>query len=129
MKSIGQDVLTVFSFDLPELGSRLKKMEGIELSVVISNRKSAYALERAREQGFEAVFIDPKDKFPLRSLRLCGEYIIPQIKSSPSCRTESRSIPAHQGLPQYSPHLPNCRPENAGKTPRPGRQGPRGSIL
>ncbi|MFC1810110.1 phosphoribosylglycinamide formyltransferase [Patescibacteria group bacterium] len=38
------------------------KMEGIELSVVVGNRKSAYALERAREQGFEAVFIDPKEK-------------------------------------------------------------------
>jgi len=38
------------------------KMEGIEVSVVISNKKSAYALERAREQGFEAVFVDPKDK-------------------------------------------------------------------
>lgn len=38
------------------------KMEGIELSVVIGDKKSAYALERASEQGFEAVFVDPKDK-------------------------------------------------------------------
>ena len=38
------------------------KMEGIELSVVISNREKAYALERAREQGYEAVFVDPEGK-------------------------------------------------------------------
>ncbi|MCD6109789.1 phosphoribosylglycinamide formyltransferase [bacterium] len=38
------------------------KMEGIELSVVISNRKSAYALERAKEQGYDTVFVSPRDK-------------------------------------------------------------------
>ena len=36
------------------------KMEGIELSVVISNKKDAYALERAKEQGYKAIFVDPK---------------------------------------------------------------------
>lgn len=34
----------------------------VELSVVISNKKDCYALQRAREHGYEAVFIDPKDK-------------------------------------------------------------------
>ena len=38
------------------------KMEGIELSVVIGNKKSAYALQRAKEQGYETVFVDPKGK-------------------------------------------------------------------
>ncbi len=38
------------------------KMPGIELSVVISNKKNAYALERAATQGYEAIFVDPKDK-------------------------------------------------------------------
>ncbi|MBA4336932.1 phosphoribosylglycinamide formyltransferase [bacterium] len=38
------------------------KMEGIELAAVISNKKSAYALQRAREQGYEAIYINPKDK-------------------------------------------------------------------
>lgn len=38
------------------------KMLGIELSVVISNKKNCYALRRAQEQGFEAVFVDPKEK-------------------------------------------------------------------
>jgi L-serine dehydratase len=38
------------------------KMPNIELSVVISNKKNAYALERAKEQGYKTVFIDPKDK-------------------------------------------------------------------
>lgn len=38
------------------------KMPGIELSVVISNKKKAYALERARAQGYEAIFVSHKDK-------------------------------------------------------------------
>jgi len=38
------------------------KMEGIELSVVIGNKEKAYALERAKEQGCEAVFVDPEGK-------------------------------------------------------------------
>jgi len=37
------------------------KMEGVELSVVISNKKDAYALERANAQGYKAIFVDPKD--------------------------------------------------------------------
>lgn len=36
-------------------------MPGVELSVVVSN-KQCYALERAREQGYEAIYIDPKGK-------------------------------------------------------------------
>lgn len=36
------------------------KMPGIELAAVISNKKDAYALERARAQGFKAIFVDPK---------------------------------------------------------------------
>ena len=36
------------------------KMPGIELALVLSNKKNAYALERARTQGFKAVFVDPK---------------------------------------------------------------------
>jgi len=38
------------------------KMPGIELTLVISNKKSSYALKRAKEQGFRALFIDPKNK-------------------------------------------------------------------
>ncbi len=36
------------------------KMPGIELSVVISNKEDCYALQRAKEQGYETVFIDSK---------------------------------------------------------------------
>ncbi len=36
------------------------KMPGIELSVVISNKEMAFALERARLHGCEAVFVDPQ---------------------------------------------------------------------
>ena len=32
-----------------------------EIAVVISNNKNAYALERARENGIEAVCVSPKD--------------------------------------------------------------------
>jgi phosphoribosylglycinamide formyltransferase 1 len=38
------------------------KMQCVELAVVISNKKDAYALERAKSQGYKAVFIDPKGK-------------------------------------------------------------------
>ncbi|MDA1060522.1 MAG: phosphoribosylglycinamide formyltransferase [bacterium] len=38
------------------------KMPGIELSMVISNKEHCFALERAQEQGFKTIFIDPKDK-------------------------------------------------------------------
>jgi phosphoribosylglycinamide formyltransferase-1 len=37
-------------------------MPGIELSVVISNKESAYALERAANQGYKTVFVNPKGK-------------------------------------------------------------------
>ena len=38
------------------------KMQGVELAVVISNKKNCYALERARTQGYKTVFINPKNK-------------------------------------------------------------------
>lgn len=38
------------------------KMPGIELSVVVSNKQTSYALERAETQGYKTVFIDPKGK-------------------------------------------------------------------
>lgn len=37
-------------------------MPGVELTVVISNKKDCYAIQRAREQGFKAIFIDPAEK-------------------------------------------------------------------
>ncbi len=36
------------------------KMPGIELSVVISNKEDCYALQRAKDQGYETVYIDPE---------------------------------------------------------------------
>lgn len=38
------------------------KMPGIQLAVVISNKENAYALQRAKEQGYKAIFINPKGK-------------------------------------------------------------------
>lgn len=34
----------------------------VELNVVVSNKKDCYALTRAREQGFDTLFINPKGK-------------------------------------------------------------------
>lgn len=41
---------------------KIGQMPGIELAIVISDKKNAFALERAKQQGFEAVFVDPVDK-------------------------------------------------------------------
>lgn len=38
------------------------KMPGIELAVVISNKKDCYALQRAREQGYKTIFVNSKGK-------------------------------------------------------------------
>lgn len=38
------------------------KMPGIELVLVASNKENCYALQRAKEQGFKTLFIDPKNK-------------------------------------------------------------------
>ena len=35
-------------------------MPGIELAIVISNKADCYALQRAKEQGYKTLFIDPK---------------------------------------------------------------------
>lgn len=38
------------------------KMPGIELALVVSNKKNCYALRHAQEQGYKTAFIDPKGK-------------------------------------------------------------------
>lgn len=38
------------------------KMPGVELACVISNKSDAYALERARIQGYKAIFVNPKNR-------------------------------------------------------------------
>lgn len=49
--------------DLQAIIDELKsgKMPGVELAIVISNKKNAFALERASSQGFKTIFIDPKN--------------------------------------------------------------------
>lgn len=37
-------------------------MPGIELALVASNKKDCYALQRAQEQGYKTLFVDPKSK-------------------------------------------------------------------
>ncbi|MFA6918017.1 MAG: phosphoribosylglycinamide formyltransferase [Candidatus Gracilibacteria bacterium] len=50
------------------------KMPGIELAVVVSNKADAYALRRAKEQGYKTVFVDPKgrtrEEFDLEILKI-----------------------------------------------------------
>lgn len=38
------------------------KMPNIELSIVASNKEDCYALERAKEQGYKTLFVNPKNK-------------------------------------------------------------------
>lgn len=38
------------------------KMPNISLACVISNKKDAYALERAKLQGYKAIFVNPKNR-------------------------------------------------------------------
>lgn len=38
------------------------RMPGIEIACVVSNKRSAYALERAKENGIKAIFVSPKGK-------------------------------------------------------------------
>lgn len=39
-----------------------RKLPGVELSMVVSDQKDCYALERAKEAGFETVWVDPAEK-------------------------------------------------------------------
>lgn len=50
--------------DLQAIIDELKagKLPGVELSVVLSNKKDCYALQRAREQGFKAIFVRSKGR-------------------------------------------------------------------
>jgi phosphoribosylglycinamide formyltransferase-1 len=41
---------------------KVGKMPGIELSIVLSNKENAYALKRAKDQGFHAEFVNPNGK-------------------------------------------------------------------
>lgn len=54
------------------------KMPGIELACVLSNKKSAYALERAREQGYKAIFVNPakrtKEEFDARLAEILEKH-------------------------------------------------------
>ena len=38
------------------------RLKGVEITAVMSDRQDAYALERARNHGIPAVFVDPKGK-------------------------------------------------------------------
>ena len=68
--------------DLQAIIDQLKagKMAGIELAVVVSNKKTAYALERARTRGYEAVFVDTEGKtaaeFDQELLRILKERVV-----------------------------------------------------
>ena len=50
--------------DLQAIIDELKagKMPGIQLTAVVSNKPTCYALTRAIEQGYHGIFLDPKDK-------------------------------------------------------------------
>lgn len=54
------------------------RMADIELAVVLSDKKSAYALERAKEQGFKSIFVNPqnrsREEFDRKLIELLKKY-------------------------------------------------------
>ncbi len=54
------------------------KMPGINLAVVLGNKKNAYALKRAKEQGFKSFFVNPKgrtrEEYDERLIELLHKY-------------------------------------------------------
>ena len=54
------------------------KMKGINLSVVIGNKKNAFALKRAKDQGYKAIFVNPKNRsreeFDVKLVELFKKY-------------------------------------------------------
>lgn len=58
-------------------------MPNIELACVISNKRDAYALERAKAQGYKAIFVNPKDRtreqFDARVAELLEKYEVDLI--------------------------------------------------
>src|SRR3989338_3784867 len=52
----------------------------VELSCIISNKKDCYALERAKEQGFETYFIDPygktREEFDMEMARVLDDHAV-----------------------------------------------------
>lgn len=50
--------------DLQAIIDEMKKggMPNVELACVISNKASAYALTRAKQQGYKAIFVNPKNR-------------------------------------------------------------------
>lgn len=54
------------------------KMPNIELACVISNKKDAYALERAKTQGYRAIFVNPlnrtREEFDIKVTELLEKY-------------------------------------------------------
>lgn len=71
--------------DLQAIIDELKagRMPGIELAIVLSNKKSAYALERARALGFKAIFVNPEnhtlEEFDKKLIELLHKYKVDLI--------------------------------------------------
>lgn len=59
------------------------KLFGVEISLVLSNKKNAYILERARKHNLTAIFLDPKGKkrkdYDLEVTKLLEDYNIDLI--------------------------------------------------
>jgi len=66
--------------DLQAIIDEIKKgkMKGINISVVLGNRKGAFALKRAKEQGYKAIFVNPKgrtrEEFDDKLIELLRKY-------------------------------------------------------
>ncbi|PIS05082.1 MAG: phosphoribosylglycinamide formyltransferase [Candidatus Buchananbacteria bacterium CG10_big_fil_rev_8_21_14_0_10_42_9] len=62
---------------------RLGELDFVDLKFVLSDKKNAYALTRAREAGYKTVFVDPKGKsreeFDRECLAICQAHEIDLI--------------------------------------------------
>lgn len=98
------------------------KMPGVEIAVVLSNKKSAYALERATTQGYKALFVDPKDKtkeeYDLELAKILKEHGVELV-----CLIGYMRILTPAFVRQFPRHIINVHPALIPKFSGPGFYG------
>jgi formyltetrahydrofolate-dependent phosphoribosylglycinamide formyltransferase len=98
------------------------KMLGVEIAVVLSNKKNAYALERATTQGYKALFVDPKDKtkeeYDLELAKILKEHGVELV-----CLMGYMRILTPVFVRQFPHHIINVHPALIPKFSGPGFYG------
>lgn len=98
------------------------KMPGIEIAVVLSNKKKAYALERARLQGIKALFVDSKGKsreeYDQELAQIMKEHKVDLV-----CLIGYMRILSSEFIQQFPGHIINVHPALMPKFSGPGFYG------